>query len=246
MSKRGRASARRHGAFACQARSWPHERRVVVKAEVTAHPGRQPKDNPRFVVTNLKTTPQHVCERVHCARGDAENRLKELKQGLEIDRTSCTRFLASQFRVLMTAAACVPMQELRLKARRTSCARAQVGTLRLRLPKLGAWIETSVRRIVVHLPVGTPVRRRLAPHCALGRRGRDLTRPDRFAGLPHGSADPRPHSPRIRQCRRGTPRNVHRPAGNTPIASQSPHFRRMSLRATAFEPQHPTFMNNPG
>ncbi len=72
----GRASARRHGAFACQARSWPHERRVVVKAEVTAHPGRQPKDSPRFPVTNLKTTPNHVCERMHCARGDAENRLK--------------------------------------------------------------------------------------------------------------------------------------------------------------------------
>ncbi len=123
---------------------------------MTTHFGRPAKDNPRFPVTNLKTAPKHVCERVCCARGDAENRLKELEQGLEIDCTSCTRFLASQFRVLMTAAACVPMQELRLKARRTSCARAQVGTLRLRLLKLGAWIETSVRRIVIHLPVGTP------------------------------------------------------------------------------------------
>ena len=54
---------------------------------------------------------------MYCARGDAENRLKELKLGLEIDRTSCTRFLANQFRVLMTAAAYVLMQELRLKAR---------------------------------------------------------------------------------------------------------------------------------
>ena len=82
--------------------------------------------------------------------------MKELKLGLEIDRTSCTRFLANQFRVLMTATACVLMQELRLKARWTSCARAQVSTLRLRLLKLGAWIETSVRRIVIHLPLGTP------------------------------------------------------------------------------------------
>lgn len=151
-----RQATRRYGERAYRARSWPHARRVIVKAEVIAHPGRAPKDNPRFVVTNLKTTPQHVYETVYCARGDAENRLKELKLGLEIDRTSCTSFRANQFRVLMTAAAYVLMQELRLQARRTGCARAQVGTLRLRLLKLGAWIESSVRRIVIHLPVGTP------------------------------------------------------------------------------------------
>ena len=150
------ASSRRYGECAYQAASWPHQRRVIVKAEVTAHVGREPKDNPRFVVTNLKTTPRHVYEDVYCIRGDVENRLKELKLGLEIDRTSCTRFLANQFRVLLTAAAFVLMQELRLKARRTGCARAQVGTLRLRLLKLGAWIESSVRRIVIHLPISTP------------------------------------------------------------------------------------------
>ena len=98
----GHTSARRYGEFAYRAGSWPHERRVIVKAEVTTHFGRKPKDNPRFLITNLKTTPKHVYERVYCARGDAENRLKELKLGLEIDRTSCTRFLANQFRVLMT------------------------------------------------------------------------------------------------------------------------------------------------
>ena len=152
----GQQPSRRYGECAYQAGSWPHERRVIVKAEVTAHVGRQPKDNPRFVVTNLKSTPRHVYEAVYCARGDVENRLKELKLGLEIDRTSCRRFLANQFRVLLTAAAYVLMQELRLKARRTGCARAQVGSLRLRLLKLGAWVESSVRRIVVHLPIGTP------------------------------------------------------------------------------------------
>ena len=146
----------RYTECAYQAGSWSHERRVVIKAEVAAHFGRKPKDNPRFVVTNLKTTPRHIYEAVYCARGDAENRLKELKLGLEIDRTSCTSFLANQFRVLMTAAAYVLMQELRLRARRTGCARAQVATLRLRLLKLGAWIESSVRRVVIHLPIGTP------------------------------------------------------------------------------------------
>ena len=135
---------------------WPRERRVIVKAEVTTHFGRKAKDNPRFLVTNLKTTPRHIHEVSCCARGDAENRLKELKLGLRVDRTSCTRFLANQFRVLMTAAAHALMRELRLKARWTACARAQVSTLRLRLLKLGTWIESSVRRIVIHLPRGTP------------------------------------------------------------------------------------------
>ena len=152
----GQEASRRYGEFDHRARSWPHPRRVVVKAEVTTHFGRKPKDNPRLPITHLKTTPRHVYERAYCARGDAENRLKELKLGLEIDRTSCTSFLANQFRVLITAAAYVLMRELRLKARRTGCARAQVGTLRPRLLKLGAWIESSVRRIVIHLPLGTP------------------------------------------------------------------------------------------
>ncbi len=152
----GHTSARRYGEGTYRARSWPHPRRVIVKAEVTTHFGRKAKDNPRFLVTNLKTTPRHIYEVSYCARGDAENRLKELKLGLRIDRTSCTSFLANQFRALMTAAAYVLMQELRLKARWTACARAQAGTLRLRLLKLGAWIESSVRRIVIHLPLGTP------------------------------------------------------------------------------------------
>jgi hypothetical protein len=72
---------------------------------------------------------------------------------LEIDRTSCSSFLANQLRVLLTAAAYVLMQELRLIARRGDCARAQVSTLRERLLKLGVWVERSVRRVVLHLPL---------------------------------------------------------------------------------------------
>jgi hypothetical protein len=146
----------RFGECRYAAGSWNKKRRVIIKADITLHPGRQPKDNPRFIVTNLKTTPKFIYEKVYCPRGDVENRIKELKDGLEIDRTSCSSFKANQFRVLMTAAAYVLMQELRLQARRTGCARAQVNTLRLRLLKLGAWIESSVRRIVLHLPMRTP------------------------------------------------------------------------------------------
>jgi hypothetical protein len=138
------------------ARSWPHRRRVIFKAEVVRHPGRDPKDNPRFVITNLSQNPQWVYERVYCQRGEIENRIKELHHGLEIDRTSCSRFWANQFRVLMTAAAYVLMQELRHQAAGTVCARAQVGTLRERLIKIGVRIEASVRRIVLHLPSSFP------------------------------------------------------------------------------------------
>lgn len=137
------------------ARSWSQDRRVIIKGQITYHAGREPKDNPRFVVTNLKGSPQRIYEKIYCARGDVENRIKELKHGLEIDRTSCTSFLANQLRVLMTAAAYVLFQELRFHARHTRYARAQVTTLRLHLLKLGAWIESSVRRVVIHLPTAT-------------------------------------------------------------------------------------------
>lgn len=142
--------------YSYRARSWKRTRRVVIKADVATHPGRTPKNNPRFIVTNLKNTPKWIYEKVYCARGDMENRIKELKDGLEIDRTSCTSFRANQFRALITAAAYVLMQELRLHARHTRCARAQVNTLRLRLLKFGVWIESSVRRVVLHLPITTP------------------------------------------------------------------------------------------
>jgi hypothetical protein len=138
-------------------KTWPHRRRVVYKAEVVQYPGRDPKDNLRFVVTNLRQAPERVY-RIYTDRGDAENRIKELKNDLGMDRTSCTRFLANQMRVLLTAAAYVLMQELRFQARTTDCRRAQVCTLRDRLLKLAAWIEVSVRRIVVHLPLSFPGR----------------------------------------------------------------------------------------
>lgn len=138
-------------------RTWPRRRRVVYKAEVVQYPGRPPRENLRFVVTNLQQGPKRVY-RVYTGRGDSENRIKELKNDLAMDRTSCSRFLANQMRVLLTAAAYVLMQELRRQARHTDCQRAQVCTLRTRLLQIAAWIEVSVRRVVVHLPVTFPGR----------------------------------------------------------------------------------------
>ena len=133
------------------ARKWTRKRRVIIKAEVVRHPGRDPKNNPRFVVTNLPDAPEAVYA-LYCGRGDMENRLKELQHGLALDRTSCHRFWANQFRVLLTLAAYILFQTLQAHAQGTACADAQVSTLRERLVKLAAWVERSVRRIVVHLP----------------------------------------------------------------------------------------------
>ena len=152
LSRKSGETAHLYSETRYAAGTWDHRRRVVIKAEVVRHPGRKPKDNPRFVVTNLKHSPRHLYEAIYCARGDIENRIKELHHGLKIDRTSCSRFLANQLRGLLSAAAYVLYQELRLRAARTAFRSAQVSTLREHLMKLGVWVQSSVRRIVLHLP----------------------------------------------------------------------------------------------
>jgi len=139
-------------------KTWPWKRRIIYKAEVVRAANKEPKDNPRFVVTNLKQSPQWVYEQVYCQRGDIENRIKELHDGMQIGRTSCSNFLANTFRVLLTAAAYVLMQEMRLRLARTPHAHAQVSTLRAHFLKLGAHVSASVRRIVLHLPQAFPYR----------------------------------------------------------------------------------------
>ena len=82
--------------------TWAHARGVVIKAEVVRLPGRDPRDNPPFVVTNLRPPPRFLYEHVYCALGDIENRIKELHDGLQIGRMSCCRFWPNQLRVLTT------------------------------------------------------------------------------------------------------------------------------------------------
>jgi hypothetical protein len=95
----------------------------------------------------------------YCQRGDVENRIKELHDGMQIGRTSCSNFLANTFRVLLTAAAYVLMQEMRLHLSPTRHARAQVSILREHFLKLGAQVIVTVRRIVLHLPQSVSVPR---------------------------------------------------------------------------------------
>ncbi len=137
------------------ARKWAHKRRVILKAEVVRLADRAPRNNPRFVVTNLTQTPAHVYG-LYRDRGDVENRIKELHYGLGLDRTSCSAFRANALRVLLTAAAYVLLQTLRQHLADTSCADSQVGTLRERMLKLGTRVTVSARRIVLHLPTTFP------------------------------------------------------------------------------------------
>jgi len=140
-----------------QARHWSVTRRLIAKLEVTPYEGRATKDNPRYVLTNLPRTykPETLYD-LYCGRGEVENRIKELKCDLEIDRTSCSSYVANQARVVLTATAYTLMQELRWHLRHTDFARAQVGRLRLCLLKIGARVQESVRRVVLHLPVQYP------------------------------------------------------------------------------------------
>lgn len=154
-SKATGESARIFGEIRYAARTWDWERRVVVKAEVTRYGEREPRDNPRFVVTNLRLVPKSVY-RLYCGRGDCENRIKEMKIDLESGRTSCTKFAANQLRLTMTSIAYVLIQELRADAKETEWSRATVATIRSRLLKIGATIVESTRRIVMHLPKAFP------------------------------------------------------------------------------------------
>lgn len=138
------------------ARSWKKiKRRVIYKAEVVRHEDREPRDNVRYVVTNMKQSPRFVYKE-YVKRGDSENRIKELKAGLKIDRTSCASFNANQFRVLIAAAAFVFFQELQLRACRTSAATWQVSRIQLHLFKIAGKLVGSVRRLVLHLSQDHP------------------------------------------------------------------------------------------
>jgi hypothetical protein len=138
------------------AKSWhKRHRRVIMKAEVVRLGTCAPRDNARFVVTNLQDSPEIVYQ-IYRGRGDSENRIKELKNDLEMDRTSCTRFLANQFRVLLTAAAFVLFQQMRLRLACVTNDRPTVGTMRLRLIKIAARVDSSARRVVLHFALSHP------------------------------------------------------------------------------------------
>jgi len=139
--------------------SWSRKRRVVAKAEWT--PGRGERGaNPRFVVTSLPATEigaRALYERVYCARGDMENRIKECQLDLFADRTSAATMRANQLRLWFASMAYVLMAALRrLALAHTTLERATCGTIRLRLLKIGAQVTRSVRRIRIAMASACP------------------------------------------------------------------------------------------
>lgn len=87
-----------------------------------------------------------------------ENRIKEQQLDLFAGRTSCHRFLANQFRLLVASAAYVLVETLRREGLAgTEMARAQAGTIRTRLLKVGARVRVSVRRVILPLASGYPL-----------------------------------------------------------------------------------------
>ena len=147
----GRA-ARRFRDFEYRTRkSWTRARRVVGKAEHLAK-----GSNPRFVVTSLprrKASAKRLYEKLYCARGDMENRIKEQQLDLFADRTSAHEMRANQLRLYFSSFAYVLLDALRrLGTRGTDLVRAQCGTLRLKLLKVAVRIRITARRVWLSFP----------------------------------------------------------------------------------------------
>ena len=138
-------------------KSWSRERRVVAKAE------HLPKGkNPRFIVTSLvceAIQAQELYEKIYCARGEMENRIKECQLDLFADRTSAASLRANQLRLWFASLAYVLVTALRrLALAGTELAQATVGTIRLKLLKLGALVTVSVRRIKIAIASACPMK----------------------------------------------------------------------------------------
>ncbi len=144
--------------FEYGAKTWDRKRRIILKAEHLAKGA-----NARFVVTNLDRPSAAIYDGLYTQRGDMENRIKEQQLYLFADRTSCSRFVANQFRLLLASAAYVLIEHLRREGLKgTELARAQVSTIRLKLFKIAARVVVTVRRVVLHLSSGYPYQALLA------------------------------------------------------------------------------------
>jgi hypothetical protein len=146
---------RHFGEFFYGAGSWHRERRVICKAERL---GEGP--NRRYVVSSLDGDAQALYDGLYCPRGEMENRIKEQQLQLFADRTSCHRMVANQFRLLLSTFAYALVETIRrVGLAGTEMGRAQAGTIRLRLLKVGARIRSSARRVAFHLAGGYPWKR---------------------------------------------------------------------------------------
>jgi DDE family transposase len=154
-------------------KSWSRARRVVGKAEIL-----DKGPNPRFVVTNLpaegfagepeeRFAARALYEKLYCARGEMENRIKEAQQDLFADRTSTGWMASNQLRLWFSAFAHLMLSVLRAEVLRgTDLAAATLGQIRLKLFKIGARIKISCRRIHLELASAYPFQETFRRACA--------------------------------------------------------------------------------
>jgi hypothetical protein len=124
--------------------SWNKVRRVIGKAEYL-----QKGENPRFVVTTFRDIePKELYEDNYCPRGEMENRIKEQQLGLFADRTSTSEMRANQIRLYFSSFAYVLMSSLRRTGlKETNMEKAQCGTIRTKLLKIGTQVRVTVRKV---------------------------------------------------------------------------------------------------
>jgi hypothetical protein len=160
----GTGKLRRYKEFFDGAASWSRVERIIARVEV----GPDGTDT-RFVVTNLSNgAARRLYQRTYCKRGQAENHIKAWKRHLAADRTSCSRATANQFRLMLHTGAYWLMWSLRsLMPKRSFWRAAQFDTLRLRLLKIAAQVDTLKSRVMLHLPSACPYQSVL--RLALGR-----------------------------------------------------------------------------
>lgn len=142
------------GEFDYAAGTWERERHVIARLEHDARGA-----NPRFVVTSLHGDCEALYEQLYCARGEAENRIKEAQLDLFGRRASCHKFQGNQLRVLLAALAYTLMIHLRrLALQGTELERACTATIRTKLLKIGAAVVRNTRRVRVLMASHHPLR----------------------------------------------------------------------------------------
>jgi len=142
------------GELTYAARSWDCRRRVIARLEHDARGA-----NPRFVVTSLQGDAQALYEQLYCARGEAENRIKEAQIDLFGRRASCHKYAANQLRLLLAALAYTLMINLRrLALKGTELERACSDTIRTKLLKIGAAVVRNTRRVRLLLACSHPLK----------------------------------------------------------------------------------------
>jgi hypothetical protein len=151
-----RYERRRHAvhirtSFRHRAKAWPHQRRILVKVDVTAA-----GLNVRFMVTNRRGRAADLIA-WYDDRGTSENWIKELKLDIKADRLSCHRFRANAFRLQLHSLALLLVAYFRRTVLAgTRLASATIGTIRLQLFKVAGRVVRSVRRLWFHLASAWP------------------------------------------------------------------------------------------